>query len=157
LPSIEGRLKVHGFSTQERNFPAPERGEKCKTLAVRRSASKVVRIALLLSNTAIITGQCPKSTCKYRELLAWRMVPHAKASVTGRYKITYGRLGPRAQFSLLLKPTCMETASSQFLAAGTEDPVKSIETIAHWVRLQGSPLARYRLRAAHGWQGNHAL
>jgi len=34
---------------------------------------------------------------------------------------------------------------------GTEDPVKSIETIAHWVRLQGSALVRYRLRAAHGW------
>ena len=50
-----------------------------------------MRIALLLSNTAIITGQCPESPCKYRELLAWRMAPLAKASVTGRYKISYGR------------------------------------------------------------------
>jgi hypothetical protein len=39
----------------------------------------------------------------------------------------------------------------------TEDPVKSIETIAHWVRLQGSALVSYRLRAAHGWQGTQVL
>jgi hypothetical protein len=36
----------------------------------------------------------------------------------------------------------------------TEDPVKSMETIAHSVRLQGSALVSYRLRAAHGWPGN---
>jgi hypothetical protein len=39
----------------------------------------------------------------------------------------------------------------------TEDPVKSIETIAHSVRLQGSALASYRLRAEHGWQGNQSF
>jgi hypothetical protein len=58
---------------------------------VRRPVAKVVRIALLVSNIAIITGQCPESPCKYRELLAWRVEPLAKASVTGRYKISSGR------------------------------------------------------------------
>jgi hypothetical protein len=29
-----------------------------------------------------------------------------------------------------------------------------METIAHSVRLQGSALVSYRLRAAHGWPGN---
>jgi hypothetical protein len=50
-----------------------------------------VRIALLVSNITIITGQCPESTCKYRELSTLRMAPLAKALVAGRYKISYGR------------------------------------------------------------------
>jgi len=58
---------------------------------VRKSASKVVRITLLVYNTAIITCQWPKSPCKYREPLAWRMAPLAKSSVTRRYKTSYGR------------------------------------------------------------------
>jgi hypothetical protein len=36
----------------------------------------------------------------------------------------------------------------------TEDPVKSLRTIAHLVRLQGFAHVGYRLRAPHGWQGN---
>jgi hypothetical protein len=58
---------------------------------IRRSVTKVVRIALLTSNTTIITGQCPGSPCKYRELVAWRMAPLAKASVAGCFKISYSR------------------------------------------------------------------
>jgi hypothetical protein len=33
---------------------------------IRRSVAKVVSIALLVSNIAIITGKCPESPCKYR-------------------------------------------------------------------------------------------
>ena len=52
-----------------------------------------MRIALLVSNIATITDQCPESPCKYREMLAWIMAPLAKASVAGRYKISYGDQG----------------------------------------------------------------
>ena len=43
---------------------------------------------------------------------------------------------------------------TQIYYGATGDPVKSIETIAHSARRQGSALVRYRLGAAQGWQGN---
>ena len=36
----------------------------------------------------------------------------------------------------------------------TEDPAKSLRTIAHSVRLQGIALVSYRLLTRGGWQGN---
>jgi hypothetical protein len=36
----------------------------------------------------------------------------------------------------------------------TEDPVKSLGTIAHSVGLQGFGLVSYRLRAPHSWHSN---
>jgi hypothetical protein len=46
--------------------------------------------------------------------------------------------------------------TGQFSGA-TKNPVKSPKTIAHSVRLQGSSLVSYRLRAAHRWQGNQSF
>jgi hypothetical protein len=46
------------------------------------------------------------------------------------------------------------TVPKEFLIGTTEDPVKSLWTIAHLVRLQGFALEGYRLQAPHSWQGN---
>jgi hypothetical protein len=51
---------------------------------LRRSVSKVVR-------NCTSGDQCPKSPCKYRELLAWRMAPLAKVPVSDCCKNSYGR------------------------------------------------------------------
>jgi hypothetical protein len=47
-----------------------------------------------------------------------------------------------------------ELSYSELAPSDTKDPVKSMGTIAHSVRLQGSALVSYRIRAAHGWPGN---